>query len=110
MPKLIVQTETRCRRGRVGYARFLAFLQILSWAAWLAWCGCSVLIYIHAFRRSIGTGFMVLCIPCYIFYYAFSQFEHPKKGLIVAGLCAAAGLAIVLSTVVFASAGLHPNG
>jgi benzodiazapine receptor len=29
---------------------------------------------------------MVLCIPCYILYYAFSQFEHQRKNLIIAGL------------------------
>jgi len=47
---------------------------------------CAALVLIHAFRRSIGTGFMVLCIPCYILYYAFSQFEHVRKSLIIAGL------------------------
>jgi hypothetical protein len=46
---------------------------------------CLVFIYVHAFQRSVGTGFMVLCIPCYVLYYAFSQFEHPKKNLIIAG-------------------------
>jgi hypothetical protein len=24
-------------------------------------------------------------IPCYILYYAFSEFDHPKKNLIIAG-------------------------
>jgi benzodiazapine receptor len=47
---------------------------------------CAALILVHAFRRSVGTGFMVLCIPCYILYYAFSQFEHGRKNLIIAGL------------------------
>lgn len=46
---------------------------------------CSIFVIAHAFRRSVGTGFMVLCVPCYSVYYAFSQFEHRRKGLIVAG-------------------------
>jgi len=47
---------------------------------------CAAMVLIHAFKRSVGTGFMVLCIPCYILYYAFSQFEHVRKSLIIAGL------------------------
>lgn len=46
---------------------------------------CSIFVLLHAFRRSIGTGLMVLCVPCYVLYYAFSQFEHRFKGMIVAG-------------------------
>lgn len=46
---------------------------------------CSIFVIVHAFRRSVGTGFMVLCIPCYSAYYAFSQFEHRRKGWIIAG-------------------------
>ena len=58
---------------------------------------CSIIILIHAFKRSVGTGFMVLCIPCYILYYAFAQFEHPNKNLIVGGLVAS----LVLSGVFY---------
>jgi len=47
---------------------------------------CAVMVLMHAFKRSVGTGFMVLCIPGYILYYAFSQFEHGRKSLIIAGL------------------------
>lgn len=46
---------------------------------------CSIFVLVHAFKRSIGTGFMVLCVPCYNVYYAFSQFEHRQKGFILAG-------------------------
>lgn len=56
---------------------------------------CAVILLIHAFRRSVGTGVMVLLIPCYVLFYAFSQFEHPRKGLIVAGLMASTVLAAV---------------
>ena len=47
--------------------------------------GCFVLVLVHAFQRSVGTGFMVLCIPVYNIVYGFSQFEHRLKGLILAG-------------------------
>lgn len=56
---------------------------------------CAVILLIHAFRRSVGTGVMVLLIPCYVLFYAFSQFEHPRKGLIVAGFMASTVLAAV---------------
>ncbi len=45
----------------------------------------SIFILIDAFQKSVGKGFMVLCIPCYIIYYMSSEFEHPKKQLIVTG-------------------------
>ena len=56
---------------------------------------CAAFLLIHAFRRSVGTGVMVLLIPCYVLFYAFSQFEHPRKGLIVAGFMASTVLAAV---------------
>ena len=46
--------------------------------------GCFLPVLIHAFQRSVGTGFMVLCLP-YTIYYAFSQFEHRYKGALLAG-------------------------
>jgi translocator protein len=46
---------------------------------------CFVLILRHAFQRSLGTGFMVLCIPLFPIYYGFAQFEHRQKGPILAG-------------------------
>ncbi|MCY1073656.1 hypothetical protein [Archangium lansingense] len=46
---------------------------------------CAVFLLIHAFRRSLGTGMMVLLVPFYMLVYAFSQFEHPRKNLILAG-------------------------
>jgi benzodiazapine receptor len=39
----------------------------------------------HAFRRSVGTGVMTLCVPAYVLVYAFTQFEHPRKGPVVFG-------------------------
>lgn len=46
---------------------------------------CYAIILVHAFHRSVGTGFMVLCLPLYTLYYGFSQFEHRQKGLVLAG-------------------------
>jgi hypothetical protein len=46
---------------------------------------CWVIILIHAFQKSVGTGFLALCVPCYILYYMFAEFQHPQKGLIIAG-------------------------
>ncbi len=56
---------------------------------------CAIFLLIHAFRRSVGTGMMVLLIPCYILFYAFSQFEHPRKNLILAGFFGSSVLAAV---------------
>ncbi len=60
---------------------------------------CAALILNHAFRRSVGTGVMVLCIPGYILYYAFSQFEHQRKNLIIAALAGGLVLAGALRAV-----------
>jgi hypothetical protein len=46
---------------------------------------CFAIILVHAFSRSVGSGFMVLCLPLYALYYGFSQFEHRLKGLVLAG-------------------------
>ncbi|MEM9191284.1 MAG: hypothetical protein AAGF12_19080 [Myxococcota bacterium] len=44
-----------------------------------------IFILIHAFRSSVGEGFLCLCVPCYILYYMFAKFEHEKKNLIITG-------------------------
>lgn len=64
---------------------------------------CFVPVLVHAFQRSIGTGVMVLCLPVYTLYYAFSQFEHRKKGLVLAGWLGAFVLGVVLRVVGLAS-------
>jgi hypothetical protein len=38
---------------------------------------------------------MVLLVPCYMLVYAFSQFEHPRKNLILAGFFGSSVLAAV---------------
>jgi hypothetical protein len=59
---------------------------------------CFVLVLLHAFSRSLGTGVMVLLIPVYNLYYGFSQFEHRRKGLVLAGWIGLFPLGIVLRT------------
>jgi translocator protein len=45
---------------------------------------CAIIILIHAFTKGgVLQGFLCLCIPFYILYYAFAKFEHPKKNLIL---------------------------
>lgn len=63
---------------------------------------CAAFLLVHAFRRSVGTGMMVLLIPFYMPFYAFSQFEHPRKSLIVAGFFGCSLLAAV-----FLGLGVH---
>ena len=60
---------------------------------------CNIIILIHAFKQSVGQGFMCLCIPCYILYYMFTKFEHEKKGLIIGGALGGNILGNVLSQV-----------
>jgi hypothetical protein len=60
---------------------------------------CALVILIHAFRRSFGTGVMVLCIPCYMAVYAFTQFEHRWKGVIVTTWLATLLLSATISAV-----------
>ena len=43
-----------------------------------------IIILIHAFKASVGQGFLCLCVPFYILYYMFAKFQSPKKGLIIA--------------------------
>lgn len=61
-------------------AQPLLLLAVLS--AFISFAA-SLFILAHAFRRSVGTGVIVLFIPFYVLPYAFRQFEHPKKGAVV---------------------------
>lgn len=61
--------------------------------------GCSVVIFRHAFARSVGTGVMVLCVPFYVVHYAVTQFEHGKREWILGAWFCSLGLAAVLFAV-----------
>jgi hypothetical protein len=68
-------------------------LSLVSAAAAL---GGWLLLLRHALSRSVGTLALVLLLPGYAPWYAFSQFEHLRKGAVLAawlgghGLCAMA--------------------
>ncbi len=72
----------------------------LMWAMGLAAMmlalGCGMRILLHAFAQSPGTGFMTLCIPLFVFVYAFLHFEHRHKGWIVAGFIGGWGMGLAL--------------
>jgi len=57
---------------------------------------CLLPVLVFAFRRSVGTGFMVLCLPVYTLYFAFGQFEHRFKGALLAGAVGGFVLGVVL--------------
>jgi hypothetical protein len=46
---------------------------------------CSVIILIEAFKDEIWKGFVCILCGLYFLYYAFIDFDHEKKWLIVAG-------------------------
>lgn len=62
-----------------------ALLALVGLAFSLAGLVCNIIILVHAFKKSVGTGFLCLCVPCYILYYMFTEFEHENKNLIIAG-------------------------
>ena len=74
-------------------------LVLLAAALALVSACCAILILIHAFSRSVGTGVMVLGIPFYMAVYAFTQFEHRWKGLIVTTWLATLLLSATISAV-----------
>jgi translocator protein len=68
----------------------------------LAVC-CFALVLLHAFSRSVGTGVMVLFIPIYNVVYGFTQFEHRRKGLVLAGWLGGFVAGVVLRSLAFVS-------
>jgi translocator protein len=60
---------------------------------------CFGRVLMHAFGRSIGTGLMVLGIPCYVLVYAFSQFESRHKGWWISGMLGLGTLGIILQAI-----------
>lgn len=57
---------------------------------------CAIFVYIHAFQQSVGTGFLVLCVPCYIFFYIHDQFQHEHKQTIVTLFYASIAVNVVM--------------
>lgn len=69
---------------------------ILGAVIGLVSAACFFQIVLHAFRRSPGTGVLVLCIPFYHFLYAFRQFEHRHKNWILACWLGGIGMVVLL--------------
>lgn len=63
----------------------------------------SIIILIAAFKKSIGTGFLSLCIPFYIYFFAFARYQSPKKKIIISIWLAAHVLYIIGFVIVFRS-------
>ena len=80
-------------------------MQMLLWLFYLAALVCSIIILIHAFKASVGQGFLCLCIPFYILYYAFARFEHEKKNLILGVWIGAWVLCVILGVTTGAYSG-----
>lgn len=59
-------------------------MQMLAYLLMLPGFVCGIIILIHAFKASVGQGFLCLCVPFYVLYYAFTKFQHEKKNLILA--------------------------
>jgi hypothetical protein len=65
----------------------------------------SIFILIDAFQKSVGKGFMVLCIPCYVFYYVFGsgEFQHPKRQQIITAWLIGIGGSLVVNVLAAAT-------
>ena len=60
------------------------FLGLTGVAFCLVGQGATLMILIHAFKRSVGTGLMCMFIPLYILYYVFTNFRDLWKYFLVA--------------------------
>jgi translocator protein len=47
--------------------------------------GCAVVILIDAFKDAVWKGLVALLCGCYMLYYAFFEFDHEHKWLILLG-------------------------
>ena len=52
-------------------------LGILSWIG-LIW------LVVEAFRGDVRDGWLCLCVPLYVLYFAFTRFENPRRRSILA--------------------------
>ena len=60
-------------------------LIVLGVLVYLVGMVCAIVILVSAFKESVAQGFLTLCVPFYVFYYAFARFKSEKKGLVIAG-------------------------
>jgi hypothetical protein len=79
-------------------------LSVIAALLGLVSTACFLQVVIHAFRRSTGTGILVLCVPLYNFVYGFKQFQHRNKNWILVCWLGGLGLLIFLKLAVSAPA------
>jgi benzodiazapine receptor len=60
---------------------------------------CWVIVLIAAFKKDTKTGILSFILAPYALYFAFTKFEHQKKGLILAGWIGGFILCFVLQSV-----------
>lgn len=65
--------------------------------------GVSITVLVFAFRESVGTGFLTLCVPCYILYFVFAVCDN---GL-VKGLFGVSIILAVIGAIALQAAGLN---
>jgi benzodiazapine receptor len=75
-------------------------LNILFGALALASAVCSIIILVAAFQESVGKGLLCLCIPFYILYFAFAEFEPSSHKELILGLWLGPCLLSVLLSIV----------
>lgn len=59
-------------------------MMLLGGVCWLASCVCAIIILIAAFRDEVWKGLVCLVCGFYWLYYAFVEFDHENKWVIVA--------------------------
>ncbi len=57
---------------------------VLSMIGGLASLVGGIIILVAAFKESVGQGFLSLCVPFYVFYFAFAKYESDKKSIVIA--------------------------
>lgn len=68
--------------------------------------GCALIILIDAFKDAIWKGLVsIFCCGLYLLYYAFAEFDHPKKWQIIGGWLGG----IVLANICYALGGGFPR-
>lgn len=60
-------------------------MQILGIIFNIAAFVCALIVIIHAFQSAVWKGIVSLLCFLYWLYYAFTEFQHPKKWPIVIG-------------------------
>jgi hypothetical protein len=70
----------------LGALAYVGFSILVSLAA-------AIIVLIAAFQDSVGTGFMTLCVPFYIFYFVYAKCDSPlAKALFSVGILGRVGV------------------